>query len=122
MRREEIFNFAAGPAYIPTEVLTEAANDLLNYHNLGQGIGEISHRSKEASAILETAKTRLRVLIDIPESHDILFFQGGGTGQFSAVAYNMFAYQAGQVGDRAKTMRADYIVTGAWSQKGCRRS
>ena len=117
MRREDIFNFAAGPAYIPTDVLTEAANDLLNYHNLGQGIGEISHRSKEASAILETAKTRLRSLIDVPESHDILFFQGGGTGQFSAVAYNMFAYQAGRVGDRAKAMRADYIVTGAWSQK-----
>jgi phosphoserine aminotransferase len=87
--RDEVHYFGAGPALLPTSVLERAAGALLNYQDSGIGLCEISHRSPQASQILTDAKNALATLIDIPDTHEILFLQGGGSGEFSAVVYNM---------------------------------
>lgn len=89
--REQIHYFGAGPAPLPTAVLQSAAQNLLNYKDKGIGLCEISHRSPDANAILADAKQALTTLLDIPDSYEILFLQGGGTGEFSAVVYNLVA-------------------------------
>jgi phosphoserine aminotransferase len=131
--REDVHYFGAGPAPLPTSVLEEASKTLLNYNNSGIGITEISHRSPEANAILAHTQSGLRQLLDIPESdgpdgYQILFLQGGGSGEFSAVVYHMIsiwvAAKAKEVGndeeklrDEVKKMKLDYLVTGSWSLK-----
>jgi phosphoserine aminotransferase len=131
--REDVHYFGAGPAPLPTSVLEEASKVLLNYNNSGIGITEISHRSPEANAILAHTQSGLRQLLDIPESdgpdgYQILFLQGGGSGEFSAVVYHMIsiwvAAKAKEVGndeeklrDEVKKMKLDYLVTGSWSLK-----
>ena len=80
--RSDITYFGAGPALLPTVVLEEAAKALLNYHDTGLGIAEHSHRSQLASDIINQTKTDLASCLDIPDSYEILFMQGGGTGQF----------------------------------------
>lgn len=131
--RGDVHYFGAGPAPLPTSVLEEASKVLLNYNNSGIGITEISHRSADANAILAHAQSGLRQLLDIPESdgpdgYQILFLQGGGSGEFSAVVYHMVsiwvARKAQEVGnDEAKLreevakMKLDYLVTGSWSLK-----
>ena len=92
--RGDVHYFGAGPAPLPTSVLEEASKVLLNYNNSGIGITEISHRSADANAILAHTQSGLRQLLDIPESdgpdgYQILFLQGGGSGEFSAVVYHM---------------------------------
>ena len=92
--REAVHYFGAGPAPLPTPVLEQASKVLLNYNDSGVGITEISHRSADANAILAHTQSCLRQLLDIPESdgpdgYQILFLQGGGSGEFSAVVYHM---------------------------------
>jgi phosphoserine aminotransferase len=87
--RDSVHYFGAGPAPLPTAVLERAAGALLNYQDAGIGLCEISHRSAQANQILADAKLALTTLLDIPDSHDILFLQGGGSGEFSAVVYNL---------------------------------
>lgn len=136
--RSEISYFGAGPAGLPTEVLEEAAASLLNYNGLGLGLGEVSHRSPTANKILADTKANLTKLLDIPEDYEILFMQGGGTGQFSAVVQNLvsvwierrrkrIAASIGEQDDAAivselqkqidNDLKLDYIVTGSWSLK-----
>ncbi len=80
--RSDITYFGAGPALLPTVVLEEAAKALLNYHDTGLGLAEHSHRSQLASDIINQTKTDLASCLDIPDNYEILFMQGGGTGQF----------------------------------------
>ncbi|KAF2663096.1 PLP-dependent transferase [Microthyrium microscopicum] len=87
--RDQIHYFGAGPAPLPTPVLEKAAGALLNYQDTGIGICEISHRSAQANQVLADAKSALTQLLDVPDTYDILFLQGGGTGEFSAVVYNL---------------------------------
>ncbi|KAK9476361.1 pyridoxal phosphate-dependent transferase [Lipomyces japonicus] len=106
--------FGAGPALLPKEVLIEAAHDLLNYNETGLGLGEISHRSAAAVAVVDSAKNNIKELLFVPDNYEVFFLQGGGTGEFSAVVYNLLAYHAVKTGKKGK---ADYFVTGSWSQK-----
>ena len=102
-----IFNFAAGPAVLPLEVLEEAQRDLLALPGVGMSILEISHRSKTFEDILHACVADMRTLANIPANYKILFLQGGASLQFSMVPMNLLP--AGGA--------ADYIVTGSWSQK-----
>ncbi|KAJ1374435.1 hypothetical protein KIN20_037122 [Parelaphostrongylus tenuis] len=100
-------NFGPGPAKIPEEVLIKAREETVNFRGTGIGILELSHRSKEFAELLQETKEILRKLMKIPDEFEILFMQGGGTGQFAAVPLNL-------KGDHEF---ADYVVTGAWSSK-----
>ncbi|EPB74714.1 hypothetical protein ANCCEY_06197 [Ancylostoma ceylanicum] len=100
-------NFGAGPAKIPDEVLLKARDELTNFAGTGISILEMSHRSKEFAEVLEETKDLLRQLMNIPEEFEILFMQGGGTGQFAAIPLNI----------KGNKEFADYIVTGTWSSK-----
>lgn len=100
-------NFGAGPAKIPEEVLQKAQEELINFNGTGISILEMSHRSKEFAVVLQETKQLLRQLMNVPDNFEILFMQGGGTGQFAAIPMNI-------KGDHEF---ADYIVTGAWSSK-----
>ncbi|CCF59274.1 hypothetical protein KAFR_0G02400 [Kazachstania africana CBS 2517] len=112
--REEPSHFGAGPAQMPTNVLKQAALDLLNYQNMGLGIGEISHRSKEAVALINETKENLIKLLEIPGTHDVFFLQGGGTTGFSSIATNL---NQAYIARHGKVGKAGYLVTGSWSQK-----
>ena len=102
-----IFNFSAGPAVLPEEVLLEARDNLLSLGNLGLGILEISHRAKEFEAILGEAEQNLRDLMGLAPAQKVLFLHGGATLQFSMVPMNLLAPGG----------TADYVVTGEWSKK-----
>jgi len=114
--RENIINFGAGPAMLPTPVLEQASKDLLNYHDTGMSLAEMSHRSSTASGILKSANARLRQLLAVPETHEIIWQQGGGAAQFSMVVYNLVAAYVAR-GGNVERMTADYLVTGGWSKK-----
>lgn len=101
-----VYNFSAGPACLPVEVLREAAADMLDYKGIGMGVMEMSHRTPEFEGIMHTAEADLRELMGIPSNYRVLFLQGGGWQQFSAVPMNM-----------VKNGKADYIVTGQWAKK-----
>ena len=101
-----VFNFSAGPAVLPEEVLYQAQAELLEYGNSGMSVMEMSHRSKDFEDILFTAEADLRKLMAIPDNYRVLFLQGGGYTQFAMIPMNLM---------RNKT--ADYIVTGQWSKK-----
>ena len=135
--REDIYYFGAGPASLPTSVLERASKALLNYDDLGIGLTEMSHRSPQANQILNDSSSTLRRLLSIPDSHEILYLQGGGSGQFSAVVYHMVGVwvekqrcileeteklSEDEVIQRLRIiikdrLRLDYIVTGSWSLK-----
>jgi len=100
------FNFSAGPAAMPQEVLTEAAAEMLDWHGSGMSVMEMSHRGKEFGAIYEQAQADLRELLAIPANFHILFMQGGGLAENAIVPMNL---SRGGV--------ADFVVTGSWSQK-----
>ncbi|KZT26273.1 phosphoserine aminotransferase [Neolentinus lepideus HHB14362 ss-1] len=113
-----VINFGAGPSALPTDVLEEANKGLLNFQGTGIGIAEISHRSKEFTAFLNEAESHIRTLLEVPSTHKILFTQGGGSGQFSAVVLNLLARHRllhPQLKDEERVM--DYVVTGSWSKK-----
>ncbi|MET3819050.1 MULTISPECIES: 3-phosphoserine/phosphohydroxythreonine transaminase [Burkholderia] len=102
-----VFNFSAGPAALPEEVLRQAADEMLDWHGSGMSVMEMSHRGKEFMSIHEAALADLRELLEVPASHRILFLQGGGIAENAIVPMNL-------LGSR-KT--ADFVVTGSWSQK-----
>jgi len=114
--RENIINFGPGPAMLPTPVLEQASKDLLNYNDTGMSLAEMSHRSSTAAGILKSANSRLRQLLAVPDTHEIIWQQGGGTAQFSMVVYNLVAAYVARGGD-VERMTADYLVTGGWSKK-----
>ena len=106
-----VYNFSAGPAVLPEEVLRTAAEEMLDYHGSGMSVMEMSHRSKVFEDILQTAKQDLRDLVGIPENYRILFLQGGGNTQFAMVPMNLM--RKGQ---------ADYILTGQWAKKAAKEA
>lgn len=108
MTREygRVYNFSAGPAVLPEEVLKQAADEMMNYQNSGMSVMEMSHRSKTYDNIIKTAEKDLRELMNIPDNFKVLFLQGGAHLQFSMVPINLL-----------KNGVADYIVTGQWAKK-----
>ena len=105
MTRSETFNFSAGPSVLPEEVLRQAQAELLNYHGTGMSVMEMSHRSQAFSDIFQDVKARFRAALSVPDTHEILFLQGGGTAQFSMIPLNLMGEQG----------TADYAVTGHFS-------
>lgn len=101
-----VYNFSAGPAVLPEEVLREAADEMLDYRGTGMSVMEMSHRSKTYLDIIERAEADLRELIGIPGNYRVLFLQGGASQQFAAVPLNLM-----------KNRVADYLVTGSWAKK-----
>ena len=101
-----VYNFSAGPAILPEEVLRQAAAEMLDYQGTGISVMEMSHRSSAFQNILNTAEADLRQLMEIPENYKVLFLQGGAYQQFAAVPMNLM-----------KNKVADYIVTGQWAKK-----
>ena len=100
------YNFSAGPAAIPTDVLEQAAAEMLDWHGSGMGVMEMSHRGKEFISIYENAEADLRELLAVPAHFKILFMQGGGLAENAIVPLNL---------SRAATV--DFVITGSWSQK-----
>lgn len=118
-----IANFGAGPSALPVEVLEEAAQGLINFENTGMGIAEISHRSKEFTAYLAGVEEQIRTQLAVPPTHSILFLQGGGTAQFSAVVLNMLARHRLLYPDLPDSERVlDYVLTGSWSKAAAKEA
>ena len=101
-----VYNFSAGPAMLPEEVLREAAQEMLDYKGTGMSVMEMSHRSKAFDTIITEAEQDLRDLVGIGDDYEVMFLQGGASQQFAAVPMNML-----------QTGKADYIVSGNWSKK-----
>jgi len=144
--RAEVAYFGAGPAPLPTPIIEAGGKAFVNYNDTGLGLAEISHRSPTANKILADAKASLTALYDIPDTYEILFMQGGGSGEFSAVVHNLVCVWierrrrkaqaeiqkesggaseqdvAAKVFDRLRKeveeeLKLDYLVTGSWSLK-----
>jgi len=101
-----VYNFSAGPAVLPEEVLKEAAEEMLDYKGTGMSVMEMSHRSKAYEEIIKTAEQDLRDLMNIPDNYKVLFLQGGASQQFAMIPMNLM-----------KNKVADYIITGQWAKK-----
>ena len=101
-----VYNFSAGPAVLPEEVLQEAANEMFDYRGSGMSVMEMSHRSKAYQAIIDEAEADLRDLMQIPDNYKVLFLQGGASQQFAMIPMNLM-----------KNGVADYIITGQWAKK-----
>jgi phosphoserine aminotransferase len=112
MSVHRIYNFSAGPAVLPVEVLEEAQRDLVALPGVGMSVMEISHRSKPFDEIIQTAESNLRTLGNVPGDYKVLFLQGGASLQFSAVPMNLLTPGAS----------ADYIITGDWSKKALKEA
>lgn len=115
LSREEPHYFGAGPALLPTSVLQQAAYDLISFQGENIGVGEISHRSKPASKVIDNTKENLSKLMNIPDTHEVFFMQGGGTTGFSSIVYNLMANYAKR--NNGKKGKCAYAVTGSWSAK-----
>ena len=109
---DRIFNFSAGPATLPLEVLEKARDELTNWHGSGMSVMEMSHRGKEYMSIHAEAEADLRTLLGIPANYKVLFLQGGATAQFAMVPMNLLR-------DKAS---ADYLHTGEWSKKAIKEA
>ena len=101
-----VYNFSAGPAVLPEEVLKEAQEEMMDYRGTGMSVMEMSHRSKAFDSIIQEAEADLRELMGIPSNYKVLFLQGGASLQFAMVPMNLM-----------KNKVADYIVTGQWAKK-----
>ena len=101
-----VYNFSAGPAVLPEEVLREAQAEMLDYKGTGMSVMEMSHRSKAFDEIIQEAEQDLRDLMHIPDNYKVLFLQGGASLQFAMIPMNLM-----------KNKVADYIVTGQWAKK-----
>ncbi len=101
-----VYNFSAGPAVLPEEVLREAAEEMLDYKGSGMSVMEMSHRSKTYDGIIKEAEADLRELMNIPDNYKVLFLQGGASQQFAMIPMNLM-----------KNKKAAYIVTGQWAKK-----
>ncbi len=102
-----VYNFSAGPAALPTEVLAQAQADMLDWNGTGMSVMEMSHRGKDYMSIAAKAEADLRQLMNIPDNYKVLFLQGGASSQFAMVPINLL---------RDKKS-ADYLLTGQWSKK-----
>ncbi len=102
-----VYNFSAGPAILPEEVLKKAADEMLEYGSSGQSVMEMSHRSKEYQAIIDSVEEKLRKLMNIPQNYKVLFLQGGASSQFAMVPLNLMN----------KNNKADFVLTGQWANK-----
>lgn len=107
-----VYNFSAGPAVLPEEVLETAKNEMLDWHGSGMSVMEMSHRGKEFMGIASDAESDLRELLSIPQNYKVLFLQGGASAQFSMIPMNLL---------RGKTS-ADYLNTGEWSKKAIKEA
>src|SRR3954468_20061278 len=107
-----IFNFSAGPAMLPAEVLARAGDEMLDWHGTGMCVMEMSHRGKEFIKIAEEAELDLRELLDVPVNYEVLFLQGGATLQFAQVPMNLLHGKG----------KADYVLTGEWSKKAVKEA
>lgn len=107
MIENRVYNFSAGPAILPDEVLLTVKENLLNYQGSGIGLMEMSHRSKDFTEIIETAEANLKKLLDIGDTHEVIFTTGGATNQNSMIPMNI----------RAKDQVGSYIITGSWAKK-----
>ena len=105
-KMSRVYNFSAGPAVLPEEVLKEAQEEMLDYRGCGMSVMEMSHRSKVFQNIIDEAEADLRDLMGIPSNYKVLFLQGGASLQFSMIPMNLM-----------KNGVADYIVTGQWAKK-----
>ena len=105
--KERAYNFSAGPSMLPEEVLRDVADNLLNYHECGESVMEMSHRSAEFKEILADAEDNLRDIMNIPDNYKVMFIQGGGTLQFAMVPLNL----------AVNTKKIDFILTGNWAKK-----
>ena len=107
-----IFNFSAGPAVLPEDVLARAGDEMLDWHGTGMCVMEMSHRGKEFMSIAAEAEKDLRELLAIPQNYKVLFLQGGATLQFAQIPMNLLAGKG----------KADYVVTGEWSKKAVKEA
>ena len=107
-----IFNFSAGPAMLPAEVLSRAGDEILDWHGSGMSVMEMSHRGKEFVGIAAEAEKDLRELLSVPQDYKVLFLQGGATLQFAQVPMNLLHGKG----------RADYVSTGEWSKKAIKEA
>ncbi|MBU5471294.1 3-phosphoserine/phosphohydroxythreonine transaminase [Falcatimonas sp. MSJ-15] len=103
---KRVYNFSAGPAVLPEDVLREAADEMLDYNGTGMSVMEMSHRSKAYEEIITQAEADLRELMNIPDNYKVLFLQGGASLQFAMIPMNLM-----------KNKKADYIITGQWAKK-----
>lgn len=103
---ERVYNFSAGPAVLPEEVLKECQEEMMNYGGTGMSVMEMSHRAKAFESIINTAEADLRELMNIPDNYKVLFLQGGASLQFAMIPMNLM-----------KNKAADYIITGQWAKK-----
>jgi phosphoserine aminotransferase len=108
---KKVYNFSAGPAILPADVLKEVQNELINYEDSGMSVMEMSHRSKIYENIVAEAEKDLRELMNIPNNYKVLFLQGGAHLQFSMVPLNLM-----------KNKKADYLVTGQWAEKAAKEA
>ena len=106
-----VYNFSAGPACLPEEVLREAAAEMMDYRGCGMSVMEMSHRSSVFQGIIDEAEADIRRLMNIPDNYKVLFLQGGASQQFAAVPMNLM-----------KNGVADYIVTGQWAKKAAKEA
>lgn len=111
MSREKVFNFSAGPSVMPVSALEKAREELLDYRSCGMSVMEMSHRSPMFQDIFDSTKAKLKAALNVPDSHDILFLQGGATLQFAAIPMNLM--EGGH---------ADYAITGNFSGKAAKEA
>ena len=108
---DRIYNFSAGPATMPEEVLEEVRDEMMNYRGTGMSVMEMSHRSSMFTKIFDEAEANLRALMHIPDNYKVLFLQGGASLQFSMIPLNLM-----------RSGHADYINTGSWSKKAIKEA
>src|SRR5499425_2494661 len=108
----EVFNFSAGPAVLPKEVLKQAAAEMLDWHGTGMSVMEMSHRGKEDMSIQAKVEENLRALLNIPDEYSVLFLQGGAIAENAMVPMNLLG----------KRTVADYVNTGEWSKKSIKEA
>ena len=106
MKMSRVYNFSAGPAVLPEEVLKEAADEMMDYKGSGMSVMEMSHRGKIFDGIIKEAEADLRDIMNIPDNYKVLFLQGGASQFFAEVPMNMM-----------KNKKAGYIITGQWAKK-----
>jgi len=109
---ERIYNFSPGPATLPYSVLQEAARDIVNFHDKGIGLIELSHRSKEFMAVAEETESLIRELLQVPDNYKVLFLQGGASSQFFMIPMNLLG----------PGKKATYLNTGTWSKKAIKEA
>lgn len=109
--KERVYNFSAGPSVLPEEVLAKAQRDMFNYGGSGMSVMEMSHRSPAFTEIFQSTQAKLRTVLSVPDTHEILFLQGGATLQFASIPMNLI---------RGGT--ADYAVTGNFSNKAAKEA